>query len=464
MAIKFINDDTIAAIITPQGEGGIGAIRIAGPESNKIISRIFLRARSDIKNNIPFHLYYGHLFNREGEVIDEVTMVEMPEGESYTGQTQAEIFCHGGQFILRQILNEIFHFGARPAEPGEFTRRAFLAGSIDLARAEAVADLVSSKTEYSYHAAKNNLLGKLTDKIDLIRNRALDILAEIEADIDYPEEDIEPANENKIEQAMDEIIAELAELASSYRSGKIIKEGYKIAIAGRPNAGKSSLFNLLLNQNRAIVAPVPGTTRDYLTEWIDLDGVAVSIIDTAGLRKPSGIIEKAGQKSAVEIIAAADLVIWIVDLTRKSWRKDLLKDINDIRNRNILLLFNKIDKINIKNITDKDILSISFKYVLFSCITKFGLKELKKELNQYIINRMPDLTDGLVITSERHKRKLDLAIKRLKRGMITIKKKESPELISFEIRQGINEIDEITGRIYNEEILDRIFSKFCIGK
>jgi len=400
----------------------------------------------------------------QGHIIDEVTLVEMPEGQSYSGQRQAEIFCHGGQYVLKRILAEIFNHGPRPAEPGEFTRRAFLAGRIDLARAEAVADLIASKTEFSYNSAKNNLIGKLSGQIEMIRNRVIELLAEIEANIDHPEEDIESSDQNIMTNELSQIINEIGELADSYRSGRIIREGFKIAIAGRPNAGKSSLFNLLLNQNRAIVAPIPGTTRDYLTEWIDLDGIAVSITDTAGLRKSNGIIERAGQKSATDIMNNSDLILWMVDITRGSWKRDLKKDLTKIPNRVKILLFNKIDKCEKINLLNIGRIDDGLEGVKFSCVTKAGFRELRKEMISHINCQMPDLTDALVITSERHKKKFNNALKYLKRAIAGFKRNDTPELISFEIRLGINEIDEITGRVYNEDILDSIFSRFCIGK
>ncbi len=260
------------------------------------------------------------------------------------------------------------------------------------------------------------------------------------------------------------IITEITELAESYQSGRIIKEGFKIAIAGRPNAGKSSLFNLLLNQNRAIVAPIPGTTRDYLTEWIDLDGIAVSITDTAGLRKSKGVIERAGQKSAAEIMKSSDLILWIVDITRRSWKRDLKDDLTKISDNDIILLFNKIDICEGVNLSEIGSIGDWAEGVRFSCITKAGFRELRRRMISGITHNMPDLTDSLVITSERHKKKLYTALKYLRKGMAGLKRNDSPELISFEIRLGINEIDEITGRVYNEEILDKIFSRFCIGK
>ncbi len=389
----------------------------------------------------------------------------MPAGRSYTGQAQAEIFSHGGYYIMRKILAEIVKLGARVAEPGEFTRRAFLAGRIDLAKAEAVADVIASKTEYAYSAAKKNLLGRFSEHIDHIREMAVGLLSEIEASVDYPEEHIEPDEKDQLLATADELTESITELLGSYQAGQIIKEGYKIAIAGRPNAGKSSLFNLLLNQNRAIVAPVPGTTRDYLTEWIDLDGVAVALTDTAGLRSSSGVIEKAGQESAQAIMNEADLVLWIVDVARKRWQKELSSDVKaDRKSAKYLILLNKIDKL-----TDEESASVkqaagTLSAVSLSCKTGSGLKSLRKTLAGRITGQMPDLTDRLVLTSERHRSKLANALKSLRRGRKGIESGESPELIAFELRRAVNEIDEITGRIYNEEILDRIFARFCIGK
>lgn len=463
-SIQIRNDDTIAAIITPPGEGGIGAIRIAGPETSKILTRIFRPGETRDTTLRPFHLYYGHIVDNDGDVIDEVTAAVMPEGHSYTGQLQAEIFCHGGQFVLRRILEEILHKNARAAEPGEFTRRAFLSGKIDLARAEAVADLVASKTDYSYRVARNNLLGRLSLEIDSVRNAIIDLLAEIEAAVDYPEEGLETAGYPALVRSLGETIKTIENLTKSYRSGRIIKEGFKIAIAGRPNAGKSSLFNLLLNQNRAIVAPIPGTTRDYLSEWIDLDGLAVQLTDTAGLRGKAGIIEKAGQASAQRIIEESNLVIWLIDITRKGWQKEIQADLKSLSNRNILLLYNKIDIA--KKLHGETLKSPDFPHPRFpvSCLTGEGIADFRRHLKTVTSAELPDLTDRLVITSERHQTKLKNACRHFKKALQSLKKQLSPELTAFDLRQGLNEIDEITGRVYNEQILDRIFSRFCIGK
>lgn len=396
-------------------------------------------------------------------------MVRMPKGQSYTGQEQAEIFCHGGQFVLKRILREIFTHQVRPAEPGEFTKRAFLSGRIDLTKAEAVADLIASKTEYSYHAARGNLLGKMTDYIDAVRKGVVELLAEVEASVDYPEEDLEVGDKKRMLENIDEIISKAGELSESYRAGQIIREGYKIAIAGRPNAGKSSLFNLMLNKDRAIVAPTPGTTRDYLTEWIDLEGVAVSITDTAGLRAKGGQIEKAGQVSAYNIIRDSDLVLWMVDLTRKRWYSEMARDIAGLPTKNkVLVVLNKEDLLDesggIKLIKKTLDIRPRIEIAILSCKTERGFKNFRLSLIDRISRSMPDLTDRLVVTSARHKKKLDNFLKAFGRARKKIANGESPELIAFELRVGLNEIDEITGRVYFDEILENIFSRFCVGK
>ena len=426
---KSFYEETIASIITPPGEGGIGASRISGKSSKQVIKKIFRPFGQNISTLKPFVMYYGSILDDSENIIDEVTMVQMLAWKSYTGLDQAEIFCHGGQFVLKQILQEIYKYNVRPAEPGEFTRRAFLAGRIDLTKAEAVADLIASKTEYSYRSARDNLLGELSQHINILRDRAVKLLGEIEASIDYPEENLELAEKKNLLKSVDFLISNIKKLIDSYQSGKIIKEGYKIAIAGRPNAGKSSLFNLLLNQSRAIVTSTPGTTRDYLTEWIELNGMAVSLTDTAGFRKSASDIEKSGQFFAEIEMKRADLVIWMVDLSIKSWKSTLKLDIKGLdKFENVLVVLNKTDLIS--KMIIKEIPSIleglRNRGLPFSCKTKTGLKTLRSDLIDLVNENMPDLTDQLVVTSERHKKKLTGSLKNLKDLKKGIQKEISP--------------------------------------
>jgi tRNA modification GTPase len=550
--------DTIAAIITPPGEGGLAAIRIAGRRSLSLFHKHFRPLSQERTKPAPFMMRYGYFVDKHGTVIDEVTAVFMPQGKSYTGLDQVEVFCHGGRTVVRHILDEIIASGARVAEPGEFTKLAFLSGRIDLTKAEAVAEVVSANTDYSYRAAKDHLLGSYSQHILSLREKIINIIAEVEASIDFPEEEIDPAESRRLIYMIDETIKQIDSLVSTYTGGRIIKEGYKITIGGRPNAGKSSLFNLLLRQERAIVTPTPGTTRDYLSEWIDLEGFAVNLIDTAGLRKGGGAIEKAGQKSAMKIISDSDLLLWIVDLSEKDWLAKWQADFNMVKRYANILIGNKIDLLsNYRSLIDDAKMTVSearlpasktsssvlarseatkqsleaakaarmrsprstakggvtrddmevmaefqlvgpnscssdmrkseppgfrptklrrskspcgfrhlprFDFVPISCLTGQGMTQLKKKIVQHINASMPDLTSGLVVTSARHQQKLQATLKNLRRAKTKMKQGESPELIAFDLRQSATAIDEITGKVYTEDILERIFSRFCIGK
>ena len=455
-------DETIVAVITPPGEGGIAALRIAGKRSLSFLESHFRSTSEDSPQFKPFLMRYGHFVGRDGNVIDEVMAVYMPAGRSYTGLPQVEIFCHGGRQVVQLIQQQIVNDGARMSEPGEFTRLAFLSGRIDLAKAEAVAEIIAANTDSSFGAAREHLLGAYAEHVTVLREALVDIAAEIEASIDFPEEDIDAAGSRRLVEMLDRTIGSIGELVESYTGGRIIDEGYRIAIGGRPNAGKSSLFNLLLRQERALVTPTAGTTRDYLSEWIDLGGFKVNIIDTAGLRRGGGQIERAGQKSAKRIIDSSDILLWMVDLSKKNWQAELKADIKALEKTAIILLGNKIDAVPIG--AEKAWQADSNNLLLTSCKTRKGIADLKKSLIVRINDKMPDLTDGLVVTSARHKQKLAVALKALRAARRKMAASESPELTAFDLRLAIGAIDEITGRIYTDEILGKIFSRFCVGK
>ncbi len=454
------DDDTIVAIITPPGEGGIAAVRLAGRHSRYYLKKFFVHTRESVPLK-PFVMHYGSFVSAAGETIDEITAVYMPKGKSYTGLEQVEVFCHGGRQIVRLILQELVNAGARPAEPGEFTRLAFLNGNIDLAKAEAVAEIIAADTEHSYQASREHLLGAYSRHIEQLREDLVNVAAEVEAGIDFGEEEIELAPGIKLKQMIDHLIDRVKELADSYRGGRIIREGFKVVIGGRANAGKSSLFNLLLRQERALVNPFPGTTRDYLSEWIDLEGFAVNLIDTAGLRTGGGTVEKAGRAHAHRLIRDSDLLVWMIDLSRKNYRVNLQKDLPALPKCPILLVGNKIDLL-LKN---RKQFKINIEGVMpLSCTTGRGIGLLKKELVRRIEANMPDITSGLVVTSLRHKQKLHMALRNLKQARTKVAYSESLELAAFDLRQAISALDEITGRIYTEEVLGKIFSRFCVGK
>jgi tRNA modification GTPase len=417
--------DTIAAVITPPGEGGIAAVRMAGNESLTIARRLFHSAHGDIDPFNPFMLRLGRWCNPAGAVIDEVTAVYMPAGRSYTGLEQVEIFCHGGRQAVRLILQSILDSGARAAEAGEFTRLAFLNGRIDLARAEAVAELVAANTAHSFETSRQHLLGVYSEHIEAIRSGLIKLLADLEASIDFTEEDLDHDETAASEQAVAEIIDQIEQLAATYSGGRIIREGFKIVIAGRPNAGKSSLFNLLLRQERALVNPTAGTTRDYLSEWIDLDGFAVNLIDTAGLR-----------------LGGDDL------------------ELVNLGETEVLVFGNKTDLLK-SELDSDDNAQIS---ELISCLTGRGIGLLKAAVTEAIDSHMPDQTDGLVVTSARHHQKLCQAADSLREARSALRDEASVELVIPDLKAAVIALDELTGRIYTEEILGEIFASFCIGK
>ncbi len=405
---------------------------------------------------------HGLFRDASGRVIDEVLAVYMPAGQSFTGLEQVEVFGHGGRLVVREMLDVFLRSGARAAEPGEFTRLAFLSGRIDLSRAEAVAEVIGANTETSLQAAREHLLGAYTGHIEELREEIVAVIAEVEASIDFPEEQIDPETIEEQRRMVVSAREKIEELAATYRGGRLIREGFKVAIGGRPNAGKSSLFNRLLRQERALVTPTPGTTRDYLSEWIDLGGFAVNLIDTAGIRKGGGQIERAGQTSARKIMAEADLVLWLADVSVKTWGTRLAADLKELAEYRVLVGGNKVD-LAVGTVGAPPVLA-GADAVFFSCKTGEGMDQLTGRLTEIIREQMPDLTSGLVVTSARHRQKLSEALEALHGAEEKLTLGESPELVAFDLRQAAGSLAEITGRIYNEDILGQIFAKFCIGK
>jgi len=427
-----------------------------------MLRKHFQPSRNTSSQPKPFLMRYGRFLGASKEPIDQVLAVFMPAGRSYTGLDQVEIFCHGGDQVLRRLLEELIHSGARAADPGEFTRLAFENGRINLSEAEAVAEIVAANTEQSYRVAREHLIGAYTEHVTMLRNQLTEIMAETEASVDYPEEDIDLEQKDQMLRLLDRLTQQTRELADTYRGGRIIREGFTIAIAGRPNAGKSSLFNLLLKQERALVAPTAGTTRDYLSEWIDLGGYAVRLIDTAGIRSGGGQIEKAGQAQAKRLMEEADLVLWLADVSAKGWQAHLKKDKIDLNKQVIICLYNKIDIL--EKPTEAQYADNSDQSIAISCVTEVGIAELKEVILERIRANQPDLTSGLVVTSARHHQKLERASERLAEARSLLELDESPEIISLELRGAADQLDEITGRIYTEDILEQIFAKFCVGK
>ena len=459
--------ETIAAISTAMGNGGIGIIRLSGKDTFEIIKKIFRNSQNqeiDILNIEGYTIKYGFIINNEtGEKIDEVLVSFFKNPKSYTREDMCEINSHGGLIVEKKILEECLKNGASFAEPGEFTKRAFLNGRIDLSQAESVMDLINSKTEKEAKASVNQLEGELSNKIQEIRHDLLDIMADIEASIDYPEYDIEELTNNKIINILDNVKEKLKVLNASFRNGKIIKEGIKTAIIGRPNAGKSSLLNKILKEDRAIVSKIEGTTRDTIEEFVSIKGIPLKIIDTAGIRTTDDEIEKIGVKRALEIAEDAELILAIFDNTRGLNEEDI-KILNLIKNKNSILLLNKIDIKDNGLENNKELLALNKKIIKISAKNGNGIEELYKEIeNIFQINGL-ETDKEIIITNIRHKNQIELAIKNIEEAEETIKNELPIDIVSISIKQCLEELGKITGENVSEDIINEIFSKFCLGK
>ena len=459
--------ETIAAISTAIGNGGIGIIRMSGKESFKILEKIFKNSKGeklDLNKIKGYTIQYGTIVDsKTNEKIDEVLVSFFKNPKSYTREDMCEINSHGGMIIEKQILEQCLKNGAILAEPGEFTKRAFLNGRIDLSQAESIMDLINSKTEKESKASINQLQGDLSNKINEIRHDLLDIMADIEASIDYPEYDIEEVTNSKALGILNNTKNKLESLKDTFRSGKILKEGIKTAIIGRPNAGKSSLLNKILKEERAIVSEIEGTTRDTIEEFITIKGIPLKIIDTAGIRKTSDKIEEIGVKKALDIAKDAELVLVILDNS-----KDLTEEDREIlklaESKNSIILLNKVDlkENNLENSEERK--KLNKRIIKISAKNGNGIEELYNEIeNMFQIKNLE--TDGeIIITNIRHKNQIEYAINNINEAINAVKNNLPIDIISISIKQTLEDLGKITGENVSEDIINEIFSKFCLGK
>lgn len=456
-------DDIIAAISTPLGTGGIGIVRLSGSGCISLLDRIFI-GKKPLAQRKSHTLSYGKILEfEEGRVIDEVLVSVMKAPSTYTKEDIVEINCHGGSLVTRRILEAVLNLGVRLAEPGEFTKRSFLNGRIDLAQAEAVIDLIHSRTELSRQVAVNQLEGKLTQEVRQLRDQILDMIASIEALIDYPEHDEEEETYESMGQGATLILGKMEELLSTADRGKIIREGLETVIVGKPNVGKSSLLNWLLAEERAIVTDIPGTTRDTVEEYINIDGIPMKIVDTAGIRETGDVVERMGVEKSKVYAEKADLVLMMLDASQPMAEEDR-EILSLIRGKKSLVLLNKTDlqqKISLEEVIEfvprEQILMISIK-------ENKGFEALINGLKEMFFHGEPAKAEDAILGNTRHKNALFQGKEAMERCLVTINTRMPEDFISMDLQDANRALGEITGDVADEEIIDRIFTKFCLGK
>ena len=456
--------DTICAIATPIGEGGVAIIRISGENVLDISSKIFISKNNyDVKNMQTYTMKYGNIIDIENkQIVDEVILSYMKSPNSYTGENVVEINCHGGVVSTNSVLNQIIRAGVRLAEPGEFTKRAFLNGRIDLSQAEAVMDIITAKTELSMKSAMMQSNGALSREISELRKYLLNVLALIEYAVDFTEDDEDIVDDDmvfKIKDGIDKTIIKIRKLLTNADEGKIIRDGLNVVIIGKPNVGKSSLLNALLREKRAIVTDIPGTTRDVIEEYINLDGIPIRITDTAGIRDTEDIIEKIGVEKSKEKIEEADLIILMLDASRDIDDDDEVI-IEKIKDKKYIALLNKID-LDMK--ISQEVISNLNSKIDISAKTGKGIDDLKKEIKNLFFNGEIN-SESLIISNTRHKQALYRAVENCDIALSKVNANEYLDLISIYITAAMKALGEITGDELEEDLLNKIFSEFCVGK
>jgi len=454
--------DTIAAISTPVGQGGLGIVRVSGPDALEVADRIF-RCKKGLPSSLPTHTVHYGLVEAEGQIIDNVLLIVMRGPRTYTGEDTVEISCHGGRIVLHKTLSAAIRAGARPANPGEFTMRAFLNGKLDLSQAEAVQQLIGAQNELAFRVASQQLRGKLHNAVEAIRSEVVDVAAVVEASIDFPEEDIELSSKDELRAKLASAREKTENLLSTFEDGAKIVEGVNVVIAGKPNVGKSTLLNALLEKDVAIVTPIAGTTRDVLRESLILQGITLNVFDTAGIRKPRGVVEKEGVKRSEQALQEADLVLFVLDADAGVSEKDR-RIFKEAQGKRHIIVVNKID---LAPGTDEEVFANEFggaPKVKTSALKLEGIEELKRHISDNVWSQDIPSADQAIITNVRHRDALERTKEALDGALKAFQEGLSPEFPAVEIREALDALGLITGETTDEEILHKIFSKFCIGK
>ena len=454
---------TIAAIATAVSSSGIGIVRISGEEALAVLSRIFYPAKKELNvMELPSHtVTYGHIYDGE-TMIDEVLVIYMRHPHSYTAEDTVEIDCHGGVYVVKRVLETVLKHGARPAEAGEFTKRAFLNGRIDLSQAEAVMELIESKNEYAMKSSLKQIGGALSEKIKELRKKLIYEIAFIESALDDPEHISLDGYSDRLAGTVRELKEEVAELLRSADNGRLISEGIKTVILGRPNAGKSSVLNLLLGEERAIVTDVAGTTRDTLEEHLNFNGISLNLMDTAGIRKTEDLVEKIGVDRAMEHAKDADLILYVVDSSEPLSAEDEAI-ISMIREKQAIVLLNKSDleqKITAEDLWDRT----GKQVILFSAKERTGLSELSKAISKMFFSGEVQFHDEIYLNSARQKDALRRAEESLEKVRESIDNRMPEDFYSIDLMDAYEALGSVIGESVEEDLVNEIFSKFCMGK
>ena len=451
-------NDTIVAQSTPQGKGAIGIIRLSGKNSITIINSIF--PSKDLSKEKSHTIHYGNI-EYENDIIDEVLVSIFKEPKSYTKENIVEISCHGSNFIIKKILSIIVKLGARVANKGEFTFRSFLNGNIDLSQAEAVSDLISSNSENSHKMAINHIKGVFSNKIKELRKDLINLSSLLELELDFSEEDVEFANREQLENLLDEILSFNNLLLDSYKLNNVIKDGINVLILGKPNVGKSTILNGLLEEDKAIISDIPGTTRDVLEDTITIGGNLLRFIDTAGIRKTDDKIEKIGIEKALNQIEKAALILYVFDLNKTNVDALERELNNDLFNKKHIIYIGNKGDLNVSK--EVDLYFSNKKLKKISANNNNDINKLKNHINNYITKNLVS-SDSSIMINERHYASLTNVNTSINNVKKNLKNKSNIDLLALDIKYALNHLGEITGEISNEEILGNIFSKFCIGK